>query len=318
MRNTKLGISYLTVEIAEWGKKVMKDFIRNRYAYLMALPVVAYFIVFHYIPMYGAIIAFKDYSPLKGIWGSEWVGFKHFEDFFGSIYFWRLIRNTLLISLYSIIFGFPVPIIFALLLNEIRNSLFKRVVQTATYMPHFLSLVVVAGMIVNFTSVDGLINDIIAALGGERIPFLMKPEYFRLIYVASGIWQEFGFQSIIYLAAITNIDPQLYEAARIDGANRWQQLKHITLPGILPTIVILFILRIGNIMNVGYEKIILLYNPATYETADVISTFVFRRGLIEFDYSFATAVGLFNSVVNFVVLIIANEIAKRLQETSLW
>ncbi|AEE96864.1 ABC transporter permease [Mahella australiensis] len=301
-----------------WRTIIAKDFVRNKYIYIMAIPVLAYYIIFQYGPMYGLMIAFKDFSPGKGIWGSPWVGFKHFESFFNGPYAWQLIRNTLLISIYSLLWGFPAPIILALLLNEVRNNTFKRTVQTITYLPHFISLVVVCGLIVDFTASDGVINDIIEMLGGQRTNFMMKPEWFRTIYIGSGIWQEIGWGSIIYLAAITNIDPQLYEAATIDGASRWRQTFHITIPGITPTIVILLILRLGGLMSVGHEKILLLYNPTTMETADVISTYVYRRGLLDFDYSFSTAVGLFNSLINFGLLVAANAISRKVSETSLW
>lgn len=298
--------------------QIKTDIIRNKYIYIMALPVVAYYIIFHYAPMYGAIIAFKEFNPALGIMGSPWVGFKHFKSFFEGVYFWRLVRNTLLISVYSLIWGFPAPIILALLLNEVKNKYFKRTVQTVSYLPHFISLVVVCGIIKDFTSTDGVINDIIEFLGGERTNFLMIPEWFRPIYVGSGIWQGVGWGSIIYLAAITNIDPQLYEAATIDGASRWKQTWHITLPGIVPTIVILLILRLGGLMSVGFEKIILLYNSATMETADVISSYVYRRGLLDFDYSFSAAVGLFNSVINLILITSANRLSRKVSETSLW
>jgi putative aldouronate transport system permease protein len=298
--------------------QIKTDIIRNKYIYIMALPVIAYYIIFHYMPMYGAIIAFKEFNPALGIIRSPWVGFKHFKSFFEGVYFWRLIRNTLLISIYSLVWGFPAPIILALLLNEVKNNYFKRTVQTISYLPHFISLVVVCGIIKDFTSTDGVINDIIELLGGERTNFLMKPEWFRPIYVGSGIWQEVGWGSIIYLAAITNIDPELYEAATIDGASRWKQTWHITLPGIVPTIVILLILRLGGLMSVGFEKIILLYNSATMETADVISSYVYRRGLLDFDYSFSAAVGLFNSVINLILITSANKFSRKISETSLW
>ena len=234
------------------------------------------------------------------------------------MFFGRLIKNTLLISLYSLLWGFPAPILLALLLNEVKKEKFKRSVQTITYLPHFVSLVVICGMLIDFTSTEGVINDIVEAFGGERTNYLMRPESFRTIYVASGIWQGIGWGSIIYLASMTNIDPQLYEAAIIDGAGRWKQTLHITLPGIAPTIVILLILRLGGLMSVGFEKIILLYNPTTMETADVISSYVYRRGLLDFDYSFSAAVGLFNSVINFILILLANRFSRELSETSLW
>ncbi|MGN7381797.1 ABC transporter permease [Paenibacillus sp. SAFN-117] len=298
--------------------RVVRDFKMNKYVYLMLLPVVLYYAVFHYGPMYGVQIAFKDYSPTLGFWGSPWVGFKYFQDFFNSFYFWRLIRNTILLSVYELIFAFPAPIILALLLNEVRNRLFKRAVQTITYIPHFISIVVIAGMMVDFLARDGLINNLLAWFGMEAIPYLRQPEWFRTIYISSGIWQGVGWGTIIYLAAISNIDPSLYEAARVDGANRWRQTIHITIPGMLPTIIILLILQMGNLMTVGTEKILLLYNSATYETADVIGTFVYRKGLLESNYSYSAAIGLFNSVINFTLLVLANTISKRTTETKLW
>ena len=284
----------------------------------MALPILAYYILFHYKPMYGVIISFKDFSPTKGIAESNWVGFKHFVDFLTNPYFWRLMKNTLIISLSTLIFSFPAPVILALLLNEIRGKVISRVVQLIAYLPHFISLVVVCGLIVKFTSDKGVINDIFAMFGAERISYLNHPQYFVPVYVISDIWQSIGWGSIIYLAALTGVDQQLYEAAIIDGANRWKQTLHVTLPGIAPTFVIMLILRIGGLMNVGYEKIILLYNPITYETADVISTFVYRKGLIELNWSFSAAVGLFNSIINFALLLTANKISARTSESSLW
>lgn len=299
-------------------KVIKKDFIRRKQVYILAIPVIAYYLIFHYLPMYGAIIAFKDYSPTRGILDSPWAGFEHFKTFFNSYYFLRVVRNTLLINLYDIIFGFPAPIIFALLLNEIRNSLFKRSIQTITYIPHFISVIVICGMVVDFLSKSGLVNNIIEMFGGQAISFLIDPKWFRTIYVGSGIWQNLGWGSIVYLSALTGINPNLYEAAKIDGAGRFKQVLHVTLPGIAPTIIILLILRIGNMMSLGFEKIILLYNPNTYETADVISSFVYRKGLLEMNYSYSTAVGLFNSVVNFILLISANKISRMASEASLW
>lgn len=301
-----------------YWKKLKRDMSVHRAIYLMALPVIAYYLIFHYGPMYGATIAFKQFAPSKGILASEWIGFKHFISFFNSHYFGRIVRNTVLINLYQLVFGFPAPIILALLLNELRSNAFKRTVQTISYMPHFISIMVVSGLIINFGSRDGVFNDLIVFFGGERSNLLMRPELFRSIYVASEIWQRVGWGSIIYLAALTSIDPEQYQAARIDGANRWEQTFHITLPGIMPTIIILLILQIGQMMNVGFEKIILLYNGATYETADVISSFVYRKGLLEFDYSYSAAVGLFNSFINFSLLIGANTISRKINETSLW
>lgn len=299
-------------------QRVVKDFKMNKQLYLMVLPVIIYYLLFHYKPMYGAIIAFKDYSPLLGIERSPWVGFKHFKDFFSSYYFWRILRNTVTISVTSLIFAFPAPIIFALLLNELRSQKYKRVVQTVTYMPHFISLVVICGMIKEFTMSTGVIPEILSWFGFQKTNLLDKPQYFVPIYVISGIWQEVGWESIIYLAALTSIDPELYEAAAIDGAGRWKQLWNVTVPGIIPTVMILLILRIGRLLSVGYEKIILLYNPAIYETADVISSFVYRKGLQEFNWSYGAAVGMFNSVVNLFLLVMANRFSRKISESSLW
>ncbi|WP_282940552.1 ABC transporter permease subunit [Paenibacillus sp. RC67] len=294
------------------------DWRRHWTIYLMALPVIAYYVIFHYGPMYGLQIAFKDFQPAKGIWGSPWVGFKHFESFFNGIYFWRLIKNTILINVYELLFSFPAAILLALLLNEIRSSLFKRFVQTVSYLPHFISIVVLAGMMIDFLGRTGLINQILGSFGIEPIDFLKEAGWFRFLFVSSGIWQGIGWGSIIYLAAITAIDPTLYEAARIDGAGRWKQTLHVTLPGIMPTIAILFILQMGNMLSVGSEKVLLLYNPLTYSTADVISTYVYRKGVLEASYSFTAAVGLFNSVVSFILIVAANNVIKRLSENKLW
>ncbi|WP_310189086.1 ABC transporter permease subunit [Bacillus sp. 3255] len=297
---------------------ILLDIRKNKLLYVMLVPVLLYYIVFHYAPMYGAVIAFKDFTPRLGIWGSDWVGFEHFREFFTGPYFWRTIKNTVLISFYQLLFGFPAPIILALLLNELKHAMFKRTVQTVTYMPHFISLIVICGILKDFTSSEGVINDIIAFFGGERMTFLLEPGLFRSVYVTSGIWQNIGWGTIIFLAALTGIDQEQYEAAKIDGAGRWKQMTHVTLPGLMPTIVILLILDIGRMMNVGFEKIILLYNPGTFETADVISSYVYRVGLQDFNYSFSSAVGLFNSVINFVLLISSNWISRKFNDTSLW
>ncbi|PZE21287.1 ABC transporter permease [Paenibacillus xerothermodurans] len=303
---------------AELRQRVRKDLLRNKYIYLMALPVLAYYAIFHYGPMYGLLIAFKDFSPALGIWGSPWVGFDHFKEFFQSHYFWRLIRNTVLINIYELLFAFPASILLALLLNEIRSSVFKRAVQTVSYLPHFISIVVVVGMMVDFLARDGLVNQVLGLLGMESIAFLREPDWFRFLYVSSGIWQGIGWGSIIYLAAISNIDPTLYEAAKMDGAGRWKQALNITIPGIMPTIVILLILTMGSMLNVGSEKVLLMYNPLTYETADVISTYVYRKGILEANYGYTTAVGLFNSVISFILIVVANGISKRVSENKLW
>jgi putative aldouronate transport system permease protein len=299
-------------------KLLRRDWTRNWQLYILVLPVLVYYICFAYKPMYGALIAFKDFRPARGFSGSPWVGFRWFIRFFESPYLYRLFRNTFLLSFYSLIFGFPAPIILALFLNEVRHSWYKRTIQTLTYLPHFISLVVICGMITDFAMTRGLFNDIIVFFGGERTPLLNNQGLFRPIYVASGIWQGVGWGTIIYLAALSGVDPQLYEAAMIDGAGRIRQLFAVTLPSIIPTIIIMLILRIGNLLDVGYEKVILLYNPATYETADIISTYVYRVGLLEQNFSYSTAIGLFNSVINFILLIVANQISRRVSETSLW
>lgn len=297
---------------------LLVDIRKNKLLYVMLLPVLLFYVIFHYAPMYGAVIAFKDFSPRLGIGDSPWIGFEHFKTFFTGAYFWRTIKNTLLISFYELLFGFPAPIVLALLLNEVRHTLFKRTVQTVTYLPHFISLVVICGIVKDFTASDGVINDILVYLGGERLSLLLEPDMFRTIYVSSGIWQHIGWGTIIFLAALTGIDPEQYEAARMDGAGRWKQMLHVTIPGLMPTIVILLILSIGRLMNVGFEKIILLYNPSTYETADVISSYVYRVGLQDFNYSFSSAVGLFNSVINFMLVIFSNWLSRKLNNTSLW
>ncbi|CAM3669557.1 MULTISPECIES: ABC transporter permease [Paenibacillus] len=301
-----------------FGVRVRKDFKRNRLIYLMLLPVVAFYAIFHYGPLYGLQIAFKNFSPGKGIWHSEWVGFQHFQDFFTGFFFERVLRNTVLLGLYDLIFVFPASILLALMLNEVRSRFFKRTVQSITYIPHFISVVVVVGMMVDFMSTDGLINQIIQFFGGKGVPFLRLPEWFRTLFTTSAIWQGVGWGSIIYLAAISNIDPSLYEAAKVDGAGRWKQMLRITLPGIMPTVIILFILRIGSFMVLQDEKILLMYNPSTYETADVIGTYVYRKGILEASYSYAAAVGMFNSLINMALLLGANYISKRYSDTKLW
>ena len=268
--------------------------------------------------MYGAVIAFKNFIPAKGIIGSPWIGFEHFRNFLTGPYFFRLLRNTLLISGYDILFNFTSSIIFAILLNEIRCERYKKLVQTFTYLPHFISTMVVCGLISTFVGREGLINDIVAFFGGERANLLSDPSKFRTIFVTSNIWQGIGWNSIVYLAALTNVDQQLYEAATIDGAGKFKKILNVTIPGIMPTIIVMFILRMGTVLTVGYEKIILLYNPLTYETADVISSFVYRRGLMESDYSFSAAVGLLNSIVNFAMVILTNTISRKLNDTGLW
>ena len=290
----------------EFSKKMWRDWRQNRTLYLLVLPVLLFYVLFAYKPMYGALIAFKDYTPALGFADSPWVGFDNFKRFFDGIYFGRLMKNTILLSFYNLIFGFPAPVILALLLNEVRNQKFKRLTQTITYLPHFISMIVVAGMITNFCMTTGVINDIIAFFVGEATPLLQTPKYYRTIYVVSSIWQQVGWGSIIYLSALTGVDSQLYEAAAIDGAGKWKQMLHVTLPGIAPAIVVMLLMKIGQLMSMGHEKTILLYNPSTYETADIIASYVYRVGLIDQDWSYSTAIGLFNSVINLVLIILAN------------
>ena len=297
---------------------ISRDFVQNRSLYLLAIPGLVYYVLFQYGPMYGAIIAFKDFTPRLGFLRSEWVGLRNFTDFFTSHYFWRLVRNTLILNVLQLFWGFPAPILLALALNEVRRSGFKRTIQTVSYLPHFISTVVVCGMIIRLVSYDGLVVDALHALGMDRVNLLSRARYFRTIYVVSEIWQRAGWGSIIFLAALTAIDPELYDAADVDGAKRFQRIRYITVPGILPTIVILLILRLGQMMSIGFEKILLLYNPLIYETADVIPTFVYRKGLLEASYSYATAVGLFNSVINLSLLLAANKLSRAVNETSLW
>lgn len=301
-----------------YARRLWRDLKVNRHVYIMLFPVVAYYLIFHYGPIYGVQIAFKDFSPSKGFLGSPWVGFDYFKDFFSSYFFGRLMKNTLLLSLYELVFAFPAAILLALLLNEVRRNSFKRFVQTVTYLPHFISIVIISGMLIDFLSRDGLINQLLAWTGMEPIAFLSDPDWFRTIYITSGIWQNVGWGSIIYLAAITNMDPTLYEAAKVDGAGRFKQVLYVTVPGILPTVIIMFILQIGSFMAVGTDKILLLYNSSTYETADVIGTYVYRRGILDSDFSYSAAVGLFNSVINFTLLVLANRLSRRYTETKLW
>jgi putative aldouronate transport system permease protein len=284
----------------------------------MLVPVIGYYLVIYYAPMYGAQIAFRDFEPALGILNSKWVGWENFKQFLTNPYFSRLIRNTLSINVMDLVLGFPAPIILAIMVNEIRNTYFKRTVQTISYLPHFISMVVVVGMLLDFFSRGGLINSILAFFGAKPVLWFQRPELFQPLYVLSGIWQSVGWGSIIYLAAITNIDPALYEAAQVDGAGRFRQILNITLPGIAPTVILLLILRLGQMMTVGYEKIILMYNPLIYSSADVISTYVYRKGILEMNYSFSAAAGLFNSVINFSLLILANKMSQRMSESSLW
>lgn len=299
-------------------KSLFKRIAEFKHIYIMLTPALLYYLVLRYVPMFGNIIAFQDYSITRGFLASEFVGFKNFADFLNNYKFWELLKNTLGISFMQLLYAFPAPILLALLLNEVRNLRFKKAVQTITYMPHFISTVVISSLILTFVSSDGLINGIRGIFGAQPIAFMIDPKYFRTIYVASGIWQSIGWNSIIYIANMASVDVALYEAATIDGAGRFKQALHITLPGISETIVILLIMNVGQMLSIGYEKIILLYNPAIYETADVISTYVYRRGLLEGSYSYSAAVGMFNSVINLILLLSANSISKKIKGSGLW
>lgn len=306
------------VDKLSFSYRLKKDFRRNYPLYMLILPVVIYYLIFYYKPMYGAIIAFKEFNPRLGVWDSPWVGFDQYQKFFSNPDFFRILRNTLTISISNIIFTFPAPIILALLFNELKNMKLKSMAQTVSYMPHFISLVVTCGLVKNFVSQGGIVYELVVALGGKEVGLLSRPEMFVPVYLISTVWQQVGWGSIVYLAALSGIDQELYEAAKIDGAGRWKQTLHVTLPSIAPTIIIMLILRMGTLLNVGYEKIILLYNPLIYETSDVISSYVYRVGLTQQSWSYSTAVGLLNSVVNFIIITLSNKISAKTSETSLW
>lgn len=314
MYKKELGASYQKVS----SEGVLKRIYRYRHIYIILLPTLIYYLLFCYAPMFGIVIAFQKYSITKGIFGSRFVGLANFTDFLSNYKFWQLLKNTLCINLYGLFLGFPAPIIFALLLNELKNERFKKTVQTIVYLPHFLSVVVVSSMVLTFLASDGFINALRGVFGAEKISFMTQPRYFYAIYTISDIWQRLGWESIIYIAALASVDMQLYEAATIDGAGRFRQTWNITLPSIMPTIIILLIMRIGQMLSLGYEKIMLLYNPSIYETADVISTYVYRRGLMDGDYSYSAAVGFFNSVINLVLLVSANFISRKTTDSGLW
>ncbi|MBD2847529.1 sugar ABC transporter permease [Paenibacillus sp. IB182496] len=301
-----------------WPHSLTKEYRLNKHLYLMILPAFIGFITFHYVPLYGIVMAFKQYDLILGFQDSPWVGFKHFASFFNDPYSVRIIRNTLLLGFYSLLFGTLPPIILALMLNEFTNQRWKRIFQSISYLPHFIAIVVIVGMMVQLLGPDGIVNTMLVSLGLEQIYFFNQAEYFRTLYVTSGVWQGVGWGSILYLAALTGIDPELYEASYMDGANRFQRIWHISIPGIMPTIVILLILNASDVINVGFEKVYLMANPAIYETGDVIQTFVYRRGIVDRNFGFATAVGLLNSVTSFMILYAANRIARMTKQNSLW
>lgn len=300
-------------------RNLIKYIKRDRMLLLIILPGVIYFAVFCYGPMYGILMAFQDYNISKGVWGSPWAGLKHFKSLVDSVYFGRLVKNTFLLSIEQLLWSFPIPIAFALLVNEIKNKYFQRFAQTAAYLPHFVSVVVVVGIMKDLLASDGgVITQFLSIFGVTPKNYFNLPGAFRTLYVGSGVWQEFGWNSIIYVAAISGIDQEMYESASLDGAGRWKKLIHITLPAIAPTIILLLILNMGNMLNIGYEKVILMYNSATYSTADIFSTYVYRKGLLNAQYSFAAAVGLANSAINVVILMLANFSAKKMTDTSIF
>ena len=311
------------------GERLKLGFSRGKYVYLMFLPVAVYYIIFCYLPMYGILIAFQDYKPGMSFFANAaWVGGKNFRELFSSPMFMKLIRNTLFLNLWELAIGFPAPIILALLLNELRSQKFKRVIQTISYLPHFIAMVVVIGIVKDVLSSEGLFNQIRmmwqthvmgrAASDFTPLLYLNIPKFFRPIYTLSGVWQEIGWGSILYLSTLSSIDPELYEAAEIDGAGRFRKMRCITLPGISPTIIIMLIFSVGGLLSSGFDKLILLYQPLTYEVADTLGTYVYRKGLEEARYSFSTAVSLFTTVINFILVVIVNRVSRAVSETSLW
>lgn len=290
----------------------------QRYLFLMVLPGFLIVLVFSYFPMYGIQIAFKKYSAMQGIWGSDWVGLKYFIMFFNDPTALRVLKNTLLLGIYSLLWAFPAPIILALLFNEIKHSIFKKVVQTISYLPHFISTVIIVGIIRTFTEREGLFNKIVSLFGVDPIVFLSEPSWFRTIFISTNIWQGIGFGTILYLAALSSVDPTLYDVANIDGASRWRKVLNINWPQIKPTTIILLIFSVSGILGTDFQKVLLLYSPDTYEVADVIGTFIYREGIIGARFEYTTAIGLFQSLIAFILLIVTNLISRKVSETSLW
>lgn len=301
------------------GSRLLKQIARRYDLYLMLLLPIVWYAIFHYGPLYGLQIAFKNFNPAKGILGSEWVGFEHFERFFDSYYFRRLLWNTVSINLFSLLIAFPIPILLALIVNEIPSKAFGKWLQNITYIPHFISVVVMVGLITLLLDPrSGPINHLIEAFGGEPIRFMEEAGWFKTIFIGSNIWQNMGWQSIIYIAALSGVNPHLYEAAKMDGASRMRRIWHVSLPGIVPVIVILLILDIGHFMNIGFEKVLLMQNNLNLESSDVISTFVYTTGILKGEYGYTAAIGLFNSVINLALLLLVNRFARKTAETSLW
>jgi len=317
MESHAVNATYKTKEVGKF-KSFFRKCVKQRYLLLMVLPGVVIIFLFNYLPMYGLIIAFKDYNIGKGIMGSPWVGLRWFKTFFSNPMAVRLIRNTFLLGFYYLLWSFPAPIILSILLNEVKSTRFKRIAQNILYLPHFISVVIMIGLLKELCSMDGIFNTIRVALSQERVNFFAKPEYFRSLFIGSGIWQHLGWGTIIYLAALSGIDVEMYEAAYIDGANRWHRIIYITLPALQSTIVTLFILNVGRILSLDYQKVLLMYNPQTYSTADIIGTYTYREGLQNARYSYSAAVGLFMSVISFIFVLITNKLSKITTESSLW
>lgn len=323
MGNNILNEGQTINNITSLGKSRLRNFkkafIRDYQLYIMLIPTLVFFIIFEYVPMYGVQLAFKKYIAIKGIWGSPWNGFDNFSRFFKSYAFWRVIKNTLGINVYQMFISFPLPIILALLLNQVRSKRFKKLVQTVTYAPHFISVVVIVGMLQIFLSPrSGIINLLIKAISGDTVFFLGKPEWFQTVFVFSGVWQNCGWSAIVYIAALTAIDTDLYSSAYVDGCNRFQIIRHIDIPCIMPTAIIMFILNAGKMMRVGFQKVYLLQNDLNLSASEVISTYVYKVGLIDGQFSYSTAVNLFNTIINIILLVAANQLAKRITDTSLW
>lgn len=299
-------------------KQLKRNYQSNRLLYWLMFPTILYVVIFNYIPMSGLLMAFEKYSITRGLFGSKWIWFDNFTKFFKSLFFVRTMRNTLVLSLLDLLVAFPAPIILALMLNEVRRPRYKKLVQTCSYMPHFISMIVVVGIVNEFTSADGVIASIVRSMGGMPRSYISMPQYFRSIFIVSNVWQTIGFNSIIYLAALSGVNEELYEAAKIDGAGRIRQLIHVTLPGIMSTVIIMLIMRCGQIMNVNFEKVLLMYSPSTYETADVVMTYIYRMGVVEQNFGYSTAVGLFNSLLGFALILGANSFSRKVTEVSIF
>lgn len=300
-------------------KRMVRDINNSKYLLLLLLPCFVYFVIFKYWPMFGLIISFKDYNLFKGVMDSPWVGFKHYINFFSDPYFIKVLRNTFLIGFYNTLWNFPMPIMFALVINEIKSNGVKKITQTVSFFPHFVSTVTICGMVIGFLSPrNGIVNDIVRLLGGSPINFMADPKYFRSVYIASALWQNTGWGMIIYLAALSGVNQELYDAAAVDGVNKWQELYYVTIPSIVPTIIIVLIMNVGKCVGVGFEKVFLLQNDANISVSEVISTYEYQRGMVQANYSYSTAIGLFMSFISSSLVIMTNYISRKFSETSLW